>query len=189
MKIHIKLIDDQTASDIPRGPFGTDGADDYEYSYAPSTYSTHSKAQIQGPRLGLINGEYDIFSSDLEDWVEFVPFERFNLALCLDDNKQEVWGEYRFGVLRGIMHMDQRPMEASQQSYPFEWRDRDVTGEGYFGCRNTGWIRFLGDGEIEGEMDFYGWTKFQGQRVNGQDVRRPRDSYHLKQEWNTLCGF
>lgn len=67
--------------------------------------------------LGLINGEYDIFSSDFEYSHEEAR-EESNLALCL--NGQEIWGQYSFGTLRGILHMRQRPMRASQKNHLFE---------------------------------------------------------------------
>jgi hypothetical protein len=151
-------------------------------------YTTQSSnSQTQSPKLGLINGEYDIFSSDFNDWPGMAPLQGFNLALCLDDNKTEIWGEYRFGALRGIMHMQNRPWISSQKQHPVEWRDRNFAGRKESGTLKEGWIRFLGDGEIEGEINFCGGLKFfEGQRVRGQGVRRPRDLYWLQAEWNRL---
>ena len=41
------------------------------------------------PPLGLVNGEYEISSSDLNDWSQF-PEEEFNLILGLAGNS--MWG-------------------------------------------------------------------------------------------------
>ncbi|KAJ5467110.1 hypothetical protein N7475_004862 [Penicillium sp. IBT 31633x] len=83
--------------DMP-APANTDPADDHcSYDYVPETYLSQSFPPwpIKG-RLGLINGEYDIFSDDFEAWPEEIPQGGFNLALCLDG--QKIWGEYDFGM-------------------------------------------------------------------------------------------
>lgn len=167
-------------------PANTDPADDHcSYDYVPETYLSQSFPPwpIKG-RLGLINGEYDIFSDDFEAWPEEIPQGGFNLALCLDG--QKIWGEYDFGTFHGIIYLSQRPMQASLEKHSFTWRGKDSDGVPSFARANEGWLRFLGDGEIEGEINCCGWLEFRGKRCSGQGMYRPRDLYWLKQQWDKL---
>lgn len=47
-----------------------------------------------------------------------------------------------------------------------------------------GWIRFLGDGQIEGMIGVYGQAEFRGMRVSGQQTRSERDAWSMRQEWD-----
>ncbi|KAJ5773074.1 hypothetical protein N7457_007970, partial [Penicillium paradoxum] len=177
---------------LPSGPLippVADPLDDYRrYDYMPdinsNQCSTSSTSQPTKGRLGLLNGEYDIFSDDFEDWPEEIPPGGFNLALCMEGNK--IWGEYDFGTFHGIIYMTQRPRYASMEKHSFKWRGQDGDGVSRFASANEGWIRFLGDGEIEGEINCSGWLEFRGQRCVGQGTSRPRDLDWLKQEWDRL---
>jgi hypothetical protein len=130
--------------------------------------------------LGLINGTYQIRSPDIEgEWPHAMPSEGISLSLRL--NGKEVWGTYHFGVFDGVLWMPQRPMKASTEEIPFQWRGRDTgTGEMSFGPYNEGWIMFLGDGEIAGAINCMGNLKFRGQRASS-DVRTASE---LRNEWD-----
>ena len=135
------------------------------------------------PPLGLVNGEYEISSSDLNDWSDF-PEEDFNLILGLAGNS--MWGAYDFGMFHGIMQLQERPWSSSYKKIPFNWRGRNRSeGEMSFGPSCTGWIQFLGDGEIKGQLQgCYGEGRFQGQRISGEETQPPRDVRSMREEWN-----
>ena len=135
------------------------------------------------PPLGLINGEYQIYSQDLNDWSDY-PEEEFNLILGLAGNS--MWGSYDFGMFYGIMHLQERPWSSSYRRIPFEWRSRDRgEGEMSFGPSCTGWISFLGDGHIQGQLEgCYGEGKFSGDRISGNKTQPPRDVRSMREEWN-----
>ncbi|KAK9357290.1 hypothetical protein V1504DRAFT_442899 [Lipomyces starkeyi] len=142
-----------------------------------SRYSNPVSASRQ--RLGPINGVYEIRSSDLDQWSGF-PQEEFTLTLCLSGNA--IWGAYDFGMYHGILYV---PNRASQDIMPFTWRGRERgEGEMSFEEDNEGYIRFLGDGQIEGEINCYGQAKFIGWRINGNNTRQPRSVACMQQEWN-----
>ncbi|KAJ8098915.1 hypothetical protein POJ06DRAFT_282784 [Lipomyces tetrasporus] len=146
----------------------------------PGGYSNPVSASSQ--RLGLINGVYEIRSDALDQWSEF-PQEEFTLILCLSGNS--VWGAYDFGMYHGILYMPDRPYSASQDMVPFTWRGRERgEGEMSFDEDNEGYMRFLGDGKIEGEINCYGQAKFIGSRTSGNNTRLPRSVASMQHEWN-----
>ena len=162
---------------IPTGPRATHG------HYSRVDPMRPSESPPLAP-LGLINGEYEIHSRDLEEWPEMYPENEFRLALSLSDGTS-VWGAYDFGMFFGIMYIPQRPQRASYMHVPFQWRGRE-RGEGQmsFGPENKGWIRFLGNGRIEGEINCYGCARFSGQRISGRDPRAPRKPVDMQREWH-----
>jgi hypothetical protein len=157
------------------------GSDHEVYDSYDNSATSGSEAPELGP-LGLINGEYQIQSSDLDDWSQYNEDE-FSLIMCLCGNS--VWGAYDFGMHSGIIYLPDRPYAASHDELPFTWRGRE-NGEGEisFGPGNTGWIRFLGNGKIEGMITCYGQAKFTGQRISGNDTRAPRDARSMRDEWD-----
>ncbi|KAK9351232.1 hypothetical protein V1523DRAFT_417318 [Lipomyces doorenjongii] len=146
----------------------------------PGGYSNPVSAS--GQRLGLIDGVYKIRSDDLDQWSEYSQ-EEFTLILCLSGNS--VWGAYDFGMHHGILHTPDRPYSASQDLVPFTWRGRERgEGEMSFDEDNEGYIRFLGDGKIEGEINCYGQAKFIGWRTSGTNTRLLRSVASMQHEWN-----
>lgn len=134
------------------------------------------------PRLGLINGYYEIESRSLNQWETF-PEEDFSLTLCLSGNS--IWGEYDFGMYHGILYMPKRPWTASEDEIPFQWRGTDRSeGEIRFGDSNEGFIRFLGGGQIEGEINCYGRAKFSGWRTSDDDTSPLRSVASMRREWD-----
>ncbi|KAI4194776.1 MAG: hypothetical protein LQ350_007572 [Teloschistes chrysophthalmus] len=133
------------------------------------------------PKLGLINGYYDISCPHVEYmWPNYS--ENLSLILCLES--PHVWGAYDFGMFSGILRIGSRPFEVSNDPLPCRYRGRE-NGEGEmdFGDHCSGAIAFLGDGNIEGWLNFDGECHFQG-------VRRPylgtavRNAASMKQEWD-----
>lgn len=140
----------------------------------------YEEATTLNGKLGLINGEYEIFSHDIADYS---PYDKeFNLALCLAGGG--IWGRFEFGSFEGILHMPQRPAVSSFDEIPFTWRGQ-AEGDGMsFGPNNEGFIRFLGGGKIEGMIHWLGRMRFWGQRYSGQDSGPPRDIRELQDEWD-----
>ncbi|KAI1281621.1 hypothetical protein F5Y07DRAFT_395468 [Xylaria sp. FL0933] len=145
-----------------------DGSDDYDDPPSPPSL---------GP-LGLLNGRYDIFSNEANDqW----GCKDFDLVLTLSG--RELWGKFDLGIVGGIMRFDERPWESSDDSVPFTWRGGEYDGPIFYGNDNHGWIRFLGNGRIEGELD-YMRLDFGGVRLSGQSTRSQVDVQSMKREWN-----
>ncbi|KAK9234615.1 hypothetical protein V1525DRAFT_422081 [Lipomyces kononenkoae] len=146
----------------------------------PGGYSNPVSASSQG--LGQINGVYEIRSDDLDQWSGY-PQEEFTVILGLSGNA--VWGAYDFGMYHGILYIPNRPCSASQARVPFTWRGRERgEGEMSFDEDNEGYICFLGNGKIEGEINCYGQAKFIGWRTTGNHTGLSRSVASMQSEWN-----
>lgn len=130
--------------------------------------------------LGLLNGTYEVRSSDIEDqWPHAMPSDGITLSLRL--NGREMWGTYEFGMFEGVLWMPERPMRPSFDRIPFKWRGRETSeGQMSFGNNQEGWIEFLGDGDIVGMISCCGALHFRGQRIDSS-VRTASD---LRHEWD-----
>ena len=79
--------------------------------------------------------------------------------------------------------MPERPYRASNDEIPFTWRGRDRSeGQISFGPDNRGFIRFLGDGRIEGRINVYGDASFIGWRASGDETQPPRSAASMREE-------
>ena len=86
----------------------------------------------------------------------------------------------------GIICLPLRPQRASSSEVPFFWRGRENSeGQMSFGPSNDGWIRFLGNGVIEGMISCYGEARFTGERISGNETRAPRDAWSMRNEWSS----
>ncbi|KAL7624024.1 hypothetical protein AAE478_005581 [Parahypoxylon ruwenzoriense] len=136
--------------------------------------------------LGLLNGRYDIRCPDV---TEEFGYRDFSLVLTLSGS--ELWGQFNLGVVFGILHFEERPYR-SLESLDFTWRGRDEEGRVIYGDDNGGSIQFLGDGRIEGQLDF---IEFQGQRLAGQGTRSEVHARTMESEWDGYnedgyeCGY
>ncbi|KAI1428730.1 hypothetical protein F5Y12DRAFT_628889 [Xylaria sp. FL1777] len=132
------------------------------------------------PPLGLLNGRYDIFSNEANDqW----GFDDFDLVLTLSG--RELWGKFDLGIVSGILHFDERPWGPSEDRVPFTWRgeERERDGRIFYGNNNYGWIRFLGNGRIEGELDYMG-LDFGGERLSSQSTRSQVSAHSMQRQWH-----
>lgn len=159
-------------------------------SSPPPDYETATQGSPSPPaaainrRLGLINGRYEIDCSELQhEWTEYQDYE-FSLILTLEGT--ELWGAFDFGMYSGIMYLQRRPFVASgEDRLEFSWRGEEHSeGEIYFGSGNHGWLMFLGDGIIGGEINCYGTVRFQGRRLDGLGTRSELDARSMKAEWD-----
>ena len=130
------------------------------------------------PPLGLINGIYDVSCPTVEgEW----GCTDLTIILALDGTT--VWGAYDLGMFSGILFLDQRPWQASDEPLPFTWRgSENGEGEMSFGEGCKGEISFLGNGRIEGWIGVYGRCSFEGERrvEAGTMVRSARS---MRDEW------
>ena len=132
------------------------------------------------PKLGLINGHYDIHCTTVEqEWPDFA--QDMSLVLTLDT--PGLWGAYDFGMFSGILHLGTRPWEPSSQGIPCNWRGRENgEGEMSFGDDCIGEVIFLGDGRIGGWLSLYGRCDFQGVRRPGRGTPI-RSAASMREEW------
>ncbi|KAH6665861.1 hypothetical protein F5X68DRAFT_143542 [Plectosphaerella plurivora] len=163
--------------------YGHDRQDGRE-GHQTGRYSEGSTGKPSSPvrfqALGLLNGNYDIRSETVEnEW----PRLSSNLSLVFTIAGREMWGQFDLGIVEGIMHCEVRPMSSSNDRVPFTWRGRETEGATLYSNNNYGWVQFLGDGRIEGEL---AWTsiKFSGRRQPGQGTRSPVDAQKMKNDWN-----
>lgn len=164
-------FDSYSDSDEPPPPYREyDSYDDDDDDPPPPSSSL-------GP-LGLLNGRYDIFSREVNSQWDC---EDFDLVLTINGNK--LWGKFDLGIVSGIMYFEERPWESSNDDVPFIWRGEERDGPVWYGNNNGGYIRFLGNGRIEGELD-YMRLDFGGTRLSGQSTRSPVDAQSMQYEWN-----
>ncbi|KAL8969532.1 MAG: hypothetical protein Q9183_001956, partial [Haloplaca sp. 2 TL-2023] len=154
-----------------------------EPGFTQGPHTSPSRSAL--PPLGLINGIYEVSCPEIES--DFGD-DGFTIVLTLDS--PSVWGQYDFGMFSGIFHIPQRPYAASTDMFEFQWRGRENgEGEMSFGDGCIGGISFLGNGYIEGWINVYGQSHFQGMRRDGPgnavsnaiDIRNEWDGYNEDQ--------
>ncbi|RDI76426.1 hypothetical protein Vi05172_g13591 [Venturia inaequalis] len=131
--------------------------------------------------LGLLNGTYDITCDDLRQWSMYDDAE-FTLIMALQGT--EIWMEYDFGMFSGIMHLSRRPYEASDARLELNWRGVENSEGVITYSGESGWIRFLGNGNIDGMIPCYGDAKFSGTRISGNATRSDRSAASMREEWD-----
>lgn len=131
--------------------------------------------------LGLLNGRYDISSRSVDkEW----PQHASGLSLVLTLAGSSLWGRFDLGIIEGVLYFEERPRKSSLDAVPFSWRGRELEGPISYNDRyNNGWIKFLGDGRIEGWID-HSDIYFEGYRVSGQGTRSEVDARAMQNEWN-----
>lgn len=130
--------------------------------------------------LGLLNGDYDIDSQDILGQWDYDP-ERFELCLTLSGSS--LWGRFNLGVYEGVLFIEDRPWRSSHDQVWFTWRGREDQGPIMSGDRNRGWIKFLGDGEIEGWLGAQSLS-FRGRKIPHQGTRSRIDARSMKDEFD-----
>ncbi|KAI3319204.1 hypothetical protein HD806DRAFT_510300 [Xylariaceae sp. AK1471] len=164
--------------DEPPPPYREYDHDDYDSDDHSNSDGYSSSPPPSLEPLGLLNGRYDIFSEEVNDqWGH----DDFDLVLTLSG--RELWGKFDLGIVSGILHFDERPWESSNDCVPFTWRGEETEGQIWYGNNNHGWIRFLGDGRIEGGLDYMS-LDFGGSRIAGQGTRSEVDARDMQREWD-----
>lgn len=168
--------------DEPPPPYSDFGYDSDPYgqdsgSYSPDDDFNSEEAELRP--LGLLNGSYDMTSSEVSSqW----PSQGSEFEFVFTIAGSSMWASFDLGIVEGIMYFAQRPMTSSHERVNFIWRGQEAEGPISYGNRNTGWIKFLGDGRIEGQIDFMS-IDFRGRRVPGQGTRSAVDANTLRREW------
>ncbi|PGH33803.1 hypothetical protein GX50_03372 [[Emmonsia] crescens] len=150
-----------------------------------NSYYSRTPSPSLGPPglLGLLNGRYSFESPALRDWAMYDDHP-FILILTLHQNA--LWSAYDFGMFTSILHIPQRPWEASaDKQYEFSWCGKE-NSQGvisYDDARQKGWVRFLGNGRIDGVIEVYGKARLSGVRVSGEQTRSERDAASMRAEW------
>jgi hypothetical protein len=130
--------------------------------------------------LGLLNGRYTLTSDTVSgEWPNHG--DEFELTLTLAG--QELWGSFDLGIVAGVLRIAQRPFLSSTDKVPFRWRGTEENGPIHYSDSETGWIRFLGGGRIEGRVDFMS-IDFRGERDPGQGTRSDVEVRQMREEWN-----
>ncbi|KAI0861406.1 hypothetical protein F4860DRAFT_170188 [Xylaria cubensis] len=166
---------------VARGRIPTSSAADlnYDSDEPPPPYSEYDRDDDDSLEpLGLLNGRYNISSNEVAgQW----GYDDLDLVLTLSG--RELWGKFDLGIISGILHFNERPWESSHDRVPFTWRGEETEGQIWYGNNNRGWIKFLGDGRIEGELDYMS-LDFGGDRVSGQNTRSEIDAQSMRREWD-----
>lgn len=147
----------------------------------PPIFNQLFEAQPPKRRLGPLNGEYDIASDEPTGNLVNSNGTRVDPKICLALNWNEMFGSIKLGILEGTLWIPERPKKASEEKVPFKWYGK-VSGQ-LIGHENSGWIRFLGDGEIEGEISSLRRYSFVGQRISGENTVAVSSVYELRREW------
>ncbi|KAI8958854.1 hypothetical protein F5Y11DRAFT_25536 [Daldinia sp. FL1419] len=161
-----------------------DSDDGYAYNYPADTlrssfdpYDGAADADELKP-LGLLNGRYVVSSEYVtREWGH----DDFSLVFTLSGT--ELWGRFDFGIVSGVMRLPQRPWQSSTDWLSFTWRGQELNGPIIYGDDNTGSIRFLGGGKIEGSLDWMS-IPFEGSRLVGQGTRSEVDINRMRAEWD-----
>ncbi|KAI1083955.1 hypothetical protein F5B20DRAFT_360106 [Whalleya microplaca] len=168
----------------PYSEYADDGPQDDYYgdSYGSYGYSDDDDQDDSSDTdlrpLGLLNGRYDLESQYVtSEWGD----TDFSLVLTLSG--RELWGQFDLGVVSGILRFHERPWESSDEPVDFQWRGREREGPIIYGNDNNGSIRFLGDGRIEGELDFMS-IEFRGRRRSNQGTRSEVEAGAMRYEWD-----
>ncbi|OTB03384.1 hypothetical protein M426DRAFT_177063 [Hypoxylon sp. CI-4A] len=155
-----------------------DDSDDFDEP-PPPPYS-RSPPRDDGLRpLGLLNGRYEVECREVTDqWGH----DGFSLVLTLDGS--QLWGSFDLGIVSGVLRISERPWQSSFGDVEFTWRGRELDGPIIYGNHNAGFIRFLGDGRVEGGVDFNGGLEFEGNRFPHQGTRSEIPADEMRMEWN-----
>jgi hypothetical protein len=131
--------------------------------------------------LGLLNGQYTVSSAHVSSEWDFLN-TGFELVLTLDGSV--MWGKLDLGIIQGVIWFASRPMNSSHDAVPFSWRGQEHEGVIWYNDRQQrGWMRFLGGGRIEGQIDFMD-ISFKGLRTSGQGTRSVINASSMQREWN-----
>ncbi|KAI1471047.1 uncharacterized protein F4812DRAFT_164585 [Daldinia caldariorum] len=177
-----------SASPTPSSPVKNEYSDDDDNGYNGYTGSVKREDNNDDGNdgeelkpLGLLNGRYELTS-------EMVASEwgHTDLSLVFTLSGTELWGLFDLGVVSGVMRVRERPWQSSNRALRFTWRGRELEGPIMYGDGHGGWLRFLGGGRVEGELDFMGIT-FEGRRAAGQGMRSEVHIGRMKAEWEGYC--
>lgn len=130
------------------------------------------------PPLGLLNGRYEVHCTGPRALVR--DQGDAGIIFTLDGNA--LWGSFELGDISGILRLDERPWQSSHSSLEFRWRGRHILDD--YQADSVGFIKFLGDGEISGEVVVHHMAlEFEGHRVGGQGTRSEISPQSMRRQW------
>ncbi|GAB1316259.1 hypothetical protein MFIFM68171_06469 [Madurella fahalii] len=167
--------DSSDDDDDPPPPYPGSPAHGYN---ASDGYGHENQNDGPLPPLGLLNGRYEVRCTG---WPQLISDQGDSgIIFTLDGNA--LWGSFELGYLSGILRLDERPWQSSRNALRFEWRGEHVV-DGY-NVDSTGLIRFLGGGEISGEVEVDDMLlEFDGCRVSGQGTRSEISALSMRRQW------
>ncbi|KAM4066196.1 hypothetical protein HRG_000335 [Hirsutella rhossiliensis] len=168
---------------IPPPPAQAQWISEDDYNQPPPPYSEFEEDDQPGAgldSLGLINGDYNIDCPFVTSQWNCYGSD-FEMTLTLAGSA--LWGSFDLGIIEGVLFIDERPWQSSDDYYEFKWRGRESDGPIMYGDHHQGWIKFLGGGRIEGWFDYRG-LRFEGERLPGQGTRSSRDARSLRMQWD-----
>ncbi|KAK3995770.1 hypothetical protein QBC44DRAFT_356114 [Cladorrhinum sp. PSN332] len=151
----------------------------YSNGYSDSNMNRYSDRYSDGvsDTQSLLNGRYRLQSDGPRGDDSAIIF-------TLDENV--VWASFEIGPLSGVLRLNQRPNQSSRDRLYFKWRGEDIQGGEHFEPDDDGFVRFLGDGRIQGEIGFYGtMLEFEGTRVPGQGMRSEISGAQMREIWGS----
>ncbi|TLS25219.1 hypothetical protein PpBr36_07564 [Pyricularia pennisetigena] len=144
--------------------------------------------------LGLLNGRYEILSSDTPPGYRPDHPARQTMTLTLDGDALWMW--FNLGFLEGVGRTDRRPYETSRHR-TFGWfghsvHYRQAFAGGGGGGRDDGAmdarLDFVGGGVVRGEVEWVNrqTTCFEARRLDGQGTRSDISSREMRDIFERL---
>ncbi|CAG9949502.1 unnamed protein product [Clonostachys rosea f. rosea IK726] len=162
---HIRYDFDDVNDDFD-GKNGNDCSDNDDppppYSESEHDEDTYGENVTLTP-LSYINGRYAITCPYV---AENYPLYGSAYVLVFAISGSSLWASFDLGVVQGVMYFPDSPRQSSYDPVPFKWRGREAEGPIMYGDQNQGWIKFLGDGRIEGQLQYHK-ISFRGRRRPG----------------------
>ncbi|KAJ4482600.1 hypothetical protein J3R30DRAFT_3286718 [Lentinula aciculospora] len=124
-----------------------------------------------------------------KQWNEFSSDEVFTLKMSHSTTFSHLWGKFEFGGISGIFRSVTSTLP---HTFPggyrvdFLWRGEEFgEGQSSFGEDNKGYIVFLGDGRIKGNMQWMGTFDFAGKHdtEKSRNVVWVKSIPHWKRVW------
>lgn len=153
---------------------------------ASSSYGARSQHSSPRPKLGLLNGRYDVSCPDMENnYLE--SRNDFGLIVTMDGN--ELWVKFDLGELTGMMKLA-RPWDSSSERHVMYWRgeycDELTRVDTDYLAEDCNYLIFLGDGHIQGSICSLGGDEFHfdAYRMPGQGPYSEITRNQARQEWD-----
>ncbi|KAF5366214.1 hypothetical protein D9758_005729 [Tetrapyrgos nigripes] len=134
-------------------------------------------------KVNELQGKFEVISPDMSNTWSFVE-DTFSLNICPSSTTAHLWGGFQFGMLEGVLRSTNSvPSSGLQTGFKlsFKWRGRETgEGESSFEDGNTGYIVFLGDGLIKGNLVWASWSN-KGFGFSGRKRVMPSTAFPTKQ--------
>lgn len=155
---------------------------------APASSGQGARSQWSSPlpKLGLLNGRYEVTCTQIEN--NHHGHMDLNLIATIDGNT--LWMTFDFGEFTGMMSLP-RPWDSSRDKHMFHWRGRSDAGEPYHMDEeflDCNYLVFRGNGNIDGciACHEYETIYFTAFRLPGQGTASPVTRDEARDEWNAL---